>query len=76
MHAADYGHVLLRERHSVALHPQTSDANAAQVMQTYVHAAYNWICIIAVGDAHGDVEGRMILADNKPVFTADFWNGK
>ena len=32
MHAASYGHVLLLERHSVALHPQTSDANAAQDM--------------------------------------------
>ena len=29
-HASGYGHVLLLECHSVALYPQTSDANAAQ----------------------------------------------
>ena len=32
MHAAGYGHVLLLKRHSVALHPQTSNASAAQDM--------------------------------------------
>ena len=46
MHAAGYGHVLLLERHSVALHPQKSDANAAQDM--------------SYGYPHGGVCGHFI----------------